>query len=524
MLDNTSLAGTTLERSHDDAERLAAELVADLQQRWNGSLLTLDGPNRAVKAAASLAPRVADAVWPLLDEIEPSKRAAVREHARAVVGALLPSTELIVGADEEGVADLAAMAVQSCVEPDYFEDMEIRVGYGGAPLDSPNVRTAAYIVAPKQILTRLARLRAHAETFAALDRLPKEFPAAKTAKLRGAVYGGATLSDQQTDLLAAVERSVEAAGPNVRQPADVPFPRALPRVVVYSAHEFLAQINGDGPQLRACAQETLRFLEAYVAETCPPEIAARFRFDDDLPVAGDPVLARQLDYWADAVAANSDPAAIEAREKIARLGAKHAGDEHLGLQYAVAHAAYSADAVDVPGVPILRQSPALPAGVVMIGGPPEKLFWKVRQVVRQSVSARDGVTHLRQQSLTADTEETRSAAQRLLAAYESYEPPATPARRAQLISRVGEIPVYSGELAGREPSLRDAAREGFDPEAALAIDGVRTSVREDLVVLFQDLLGREPQSVRAVAKGKQPLASPERMAEVAARLRRIANS
>jgi hypothetical protein len=518
-------AGTALERPHNAASRFADDVLTGLQERWKGSLLSADGPNTSLASASSAAERIAASVRPILDELPSAQRNNVLEHARAVLGCFLPSTDLIVNIDEQGLADLAAMAVESCVDRDSLDDLEIRVGYGAAPLESPNLRTAAYIVAPKQILLRLARLRSHAETFAAIRDSGETFPAGKIAKLRKAVYGGAALSEQQASLLQSIQQHVAAAGGETRESANVPFPRSLPRVVVYSAHEFVARMNGDGEKIRTCAEETQRFLAAYVKETCPPEIATRFAFDDDFPAAADPVVARQLDYWADAVSANPDPVAAELREKIARLGTKHAGDGAAGLRYAVAHAAYSSDDVGVPSVSILRQAPAQPTKLIMIGGPPEKLFWRVRQVVRQSVNVDGGIAHLQQQVLRLTTEETRAAAQALLSRYQSYVPPTRPPQRVQLISRVGEIPVYSGEFAGREPTCRDAAGEGFDPTAALAIENVRTSVREDLVVLMQDVLGEGVRNVRSIARGGQPLTErPDNWQDAAALLRRIANA
>ena len=496
--------------------------MGDLRGEWKGSLLTLERPNQPIDSADDLAARIAAAVRPLFDEVEPMRHARVSQHALAVIRSFLPSNELVVNIDESGLADLAAIAVQSCLQPDYLDDLEIRVGYGGAPLASPNLRTAAYIVAPKQILTRLARVRSQAETFTMLDQISHPFPPAKVAKLRTAVYAGATLSEQQAALLAEIQQSIKTADPDAMDRLDVSFPSSLPRVVVYSAHEFLTQINGDGPKIHACATETLRFLAAYIAETCPPRIAARFTFDDDLPAATDPVLARQLDCWTDAVAASGNPMAGKVREKIARLGAKHAGNERAGLRYAVAHAAYSADDVEAPSVPILRQSAAAPAKLVMIGGPPEKLFWKIRQVVRQSVRVDAGIDHLKRQAIELPSDELRAAARTLLSQYESYSPPAVPLQRAQLISSVGEIPVYSAEFAGHEPSLRDAAAETFDPAAMLAIDGVRTSIKEDLVVLLQDILGGDIRDVRSIAKGSRLLTDePEKLREAAATLRRI---
>jgi hypothetical protein len=515
--------GTALERPCDSADAFAADVIDDLQRNWKGSLLTLERPNQELRSTSGLAERIAAAVQPLLDGVDARGRDRVCQHARAVIRCFLPSTELVASVDEEGLADLAAMSVASCLELDYFDDLEIRVGYGGAPLESPNLRTASYLVAPKQILLRLAQMRSRTETFAALEHVSHRFPAAKVSRLRAAVYSGMRLSEQQSALLAEVEDYVRSSLECPQEQLAVPFPKSLPRVIVYSAHEFLARINGDGHQIRACASQTMQFLAAYVAETCPPSIAARFTFDDDLPVATDPLLNYQLDLWTDLVERSAT--AVEVREKIARLSLKHSGDERAGLRYAVAHAAYAADPVEGPIVPILQKSSAMPDKLIMIGGPPEKLFWRLRHVVKQAATMEAGIAELRRQVVELPTAELRSAAQALLTRYQTHVPPTRSRRRAQLISRVGEVPVYSAEYAGREPNLRDAAAESFHATAALNIEGVRTAVREDLAILFQDVLGTDVRDSRAVAKGVQFLpADARQLQELNATLRRLASA
>jgi len=186
----------------------------------------------------------------------------------------------------------------------------------------------------------------------------------------------------------------------------------------------------------------------------------------------------------------------------------------------VAHSAYSADTISAPPVPILRQHEAQPPKVIMIGGPPEKLFWKIRQVVRNTVCLSDGAAFFRQQALAATSAEQRQAIETLLRMYETVD--VTPGLRVQLLSRVGEIPVYSAECHPHEPSCQEVAEKGLTVDQIVTLENIRTSVKEDLVVLLQDISHLEIHDVRAVAKGKS--SSPDIYQRGSQRLQEIAEA
>lgn len=466
----------------------------------------MDRPNLPLQNAHGIETRLAAAAAPLLADVNASQARTITEHARAVLACFLPTKELITNIDEQGLCSLAAMCVSACIDPEYLDDLEIRVGYGGAPLESPNVRVASYLVAPKTILRELQTCRRNAEMFHILEQIGHCYPQSKVAKVKAAVMSQRPLSDQQQVLYGEIGDTVQSLPEYVDLSRTTPFPKYLPRVVVYSAHEFLGRVNGQVEQVRQCAETTQEVLRRYIDTTCPPEIAKRFEFDSDFCPEEDSLLNRQLDYWADAVARSPDAAAVDVRDKIARLGTKHGGDAESGLQYAVAHVAYSSDDIDGPAVSILRKTEAMPAKLMMIGGPPEKLFWKVRQTVCKEVSREAGIEHLRNQALTLRSEAIRTAAKQLMHKYEAFSPPEESRRRVQLISRVGEIPVYSAELSPYEPSCREAHEQGIQVEDIVELENIRTSVKEDLIVLLQDILKLDIADVRNIAKGKQSLA------------------
>ncbi len=499
--------------SDDDASQFAESLFRGLQQEWQGSLLTVERPNLPLKEATSVAQRIATAVRPYFAETE--QRRSLGEHACAVVRSFLSTKELVTGIDEQGLVDLVEMALAACRDPNYFEDLELRIGYGGTTQDSPNVRTAAYLVAPKQILSSLQQNGRWIEIFSCAAKGTHGPDLRKITKLKAAVLSGRTLSPSQQEKLRDLE--AYAASRPLGSSEEMLYPKALPRVVVYSAARFLGDANGDAELFARNAEQTQTFLREYIDRTSTPEVADRFFFDDDQHSEITPLLIEQIHYWAHAVEHSVSPAAIDVREKIARLSSKHAGDSQTGLRYAVAHAAYSADDVATPALPILRQHGARPEKVIMIGGSPEKLFWKVRQVVR-SVANTDAGKEYFQSCLEAEPSETiRMSVYRLLAMYRFQEAPIQ-VKRAQLISRVGEIPVYSGECAEIEPSCDQVAKEGLCIESVVALQGIRTSVKEDLISLLQDAGGVEIADVRKIAKGNKVIGEPNAYAVAGQRI------
>jgi len=484
--------------SEASAIKFAENLIRDLQQEWRGALLTLERPNLPLKEAENLTQRISATVQPHFSETEPRQRQLLQDHARAVVRCFLSTKELVTGVDERGLVDLAKMSVASCCDSNYFEDLELRVGFGGAALDSPNVRSAAYLVAPKQILLQLARTRHWIEVFHKVISASEPRDRKKLAKLKNTVLAGKEISGEKQEQL----RDLEAMAANllIGDGEKLFYPEQLPRVVVYSAGRFLGATNGQSDQLLHNAEQTQAFLRAYIDRTCPPNVAGRFSFDDDRATETTPLLMEQVNYWAEAVEQAESPEALDVQAKIARLSSKHAGNAKAGLRYAVAHAAYSADDVPTPPVPILRHHAAQPTKVIMIGGPPEKLFWKVRQVVCETANTSEGAEFLRQQALDATCSEQRQVIKALLRMYETAD--VSPVLRTQLLSRVGEIPVYSAECHPHDPSCREVAETGLSLKQVVTIDKVRTSVKEDLVVLLQDISRLDIKNVRALAKGK----------------------
>ena len=150
---------------------------------------------------------------------------------------------------------------------------------------------------------------------------------------------------------------------------------------------------------------------------------------------------------------------------------------------------------------MLRDAPAKPRKLIMLGGEPEKVFWRLRQAVCREATPEGSIEYFRKRmeeiGVLADDS---GYPQALRHVEEGQRQEEDDMRRVQLISKVGEIPVYSGEMEGMEPSTQEIFSMSF--EDLMQRNMGRTSVKEDLFHLIAELENVPSAAVRGLAKGK----------------------
>lgn len=500
--ENTLVSDT--DRIAKEANGFASGLPQFLSQSWQGTLFSLERNSMKLTESTNLQESLLKAAEKELGGVPPEKLRIVIDQAKAVMMCFLQSKEVVMNVDDSGLADLARMAIASCKDPEYFEDAEIRIGFGAAPLESPNARVPAYTIAAKKILESLDQGRERAELLAQLDEISSKFPANKYNKLRNNILFSRPLSEEQMQLLATMQGALESLDPQVRQNAvdATRFPNRLPRVVLYSAHNFVGKTNGERDAVQNSAEVNMRYIQTFIEDACDPKIAERFLYDEDQEVEEASVLNRVIEYYAYAFRQATGEQTVQARDKVLSFGRKHAEDNEDGsLQYGVSHALYSADATRLPGVSILKKAPAKPQKVIMIGGEPEKVFWKVRQAVCREATPEESITYFRRRMEEIGVLAEESGYPDALSHVETGMSEEEEMLRVQLISKVGNIPVYSGEMAGEEPSIRTITSLSLNDLLQQKMG--RTSVKEDLLYLIAELGGAPFDAVRTLAKGKQ---------------------
>lgn len=525
MNNELAVIGSDTTRIDRETKGFASGIPQFLSQSWQGTLFGTERNSMKPSEAAGLQDAVEAAVRKELSDVHHEQMRLVLDHAKAVMLCFLQSKDVVTTIDQNGLADLTRAAIASCKDTAYLEDMEIRVGFGSAPLEAPNARVPAYVLAAKKILESLAKGRERAELLTRLDMVSPKFPANKYGKLRTNLLFDRPLSEEQAQLLSAMQEMLKTNVPSNESEEAAKltlFPKALPKVVLYSAHNFVGNTNGDAEAVRSCALANMKYLQAYIQEACDPKIAERFRFDEDREVEEASVLGRMIEYYAYTFRIATDERTIQARDKVLGFGKKHAeGNEEGSLRYGVSHALYSGDAVRLPGVPMLRDAPAKPRKLIMIGGEPEKVFWKVRQAVCREATLEGGIGYFRSRMEEIGVLQEGSGYPESLRLVEGQAPEAQEdLLRVQLISKVGEIPVYSGEVAGAEPSLTEIT--SMTLAEIVQKNMGRTSVKEDLLHLIADLGGVSPDVVRDIAKGKPaPPSVAEGMERGLQRLKKI---
>ncbi len=484
----------------------AERLIPSLQQRWQGTLFSMERGSMKLTEAGDLHLMLAARIRTSIEDIPPEQVPAILRNSATVLFAFLQTKDLIANIDQRGLIDLVVMSIESCKDPQYFHDMEIRIGYGAANLPTPNARAASYVVPAKIILTSLRCGRERQELVAIADGAALGELAAPYQKIRGKLIDNLPLTKEQETLVTALAEHVRDFPIDDESASRVAFPQALPRIIVYSAHHFVGQTNnGEAEQMHANAAQNAALVRRYIEESCDPRIAERFSLDADVEVNPASMLARQIEYFTHCLRTTIDPKGQENREKILRMGQKHARDNEEGsLQYAAAHALYSSDDVQVPPVSILQHTPTHPSKLIMIGGEPEKTFWRVRQTVAREASIPKGIEYFRSRLAELGVANSDGYCE-ILTMYErarEVNDQDHNVLRAQLICKIGELPVYAGGY-DNDPSIGQIANE-LSLSDLVALRTARTSMKEDLFHIIADLAGVSSTEAMSLLKAKQP--------------------
>ncbi len=414
-----------VELSPKDVEKWVGEAIRSLEKSWQGVLLTMGEDAKLGSDFAGLRLEMMNAVLPLLRGKDSQKVREALARAQQIMSAFLQTKDVVSHVDRRGLVDMLKLSVESALEPESLKDIEIRIGFGAGPTTLPNARVPSYLLPAKKTLT----------------------------DLRGAL-------------------------------PDAP-PEALPRVVPYSAANFVAAVNTDDGEVRQkAAEENFAFLKAYMLRFAP-ELAAQFHFDEDRPVKPGERIDVLLDIYADALRKANSLGAEQAVEKVKGMGQRNGSTEENALRYAASHALYSADDVAGPSEAILQSSEARPRAVVMMGGKAEKDFWRVRETLRQNVSIPQGIAYLRDRIQSQTGELTSEGHTELLQRFEEcQQQDSSPVQRVQLITRAGEkVPVYNSTQG--DWSIEDVTTRSFD-ELEKSMDG---RLKPDLLAVLCDIAG-----------------------------------
>ena len=425
-------------------------LIKRLANSWRGTLLTMQSNSQDLTApdiASALRPDMASALWPLLDGQDSNIVSSTLTKTEKILSSFLQSKFIVTNIDRDGLVNLTILAVQSCSDLTQLRDLEMRIGFGASSTETPNARVPAYILAAKAILTSLR------------DQV--------------------TASDG-------------------------------PRVVLYSASRFVEAVNGgDREKIARASQRNFDLIRSYLARFAP-ELASSFTFDEDRTVKRGEPLDALIELYARALEDATNPDSCAARDKIIGMGTKYGSTRNNACRYAAAHSIYSADAVPGPSEGILQRSRPRPQNLVMIGGEPEKTFWRVRETVRQGVTIQSGIAYLRECIKQLDCPIDGQGYQELLGRFTACSANSNGEYlRAQLISQAGQMPVY-GMYKG-DWSLRDVAERSFGDLMAAPFD---LRMKRDLLAVLCDIADVPFERAYAVTN-KKPL-DPETYARLTA--------
>ncbi len=231
--------------------------------------------------------------------------------------------------DPAGKAELLKFAILSSLSPEFMSTLQFRIGMGTHHRDHTSLRLPSYIQPVVSFVSKLC-----------------------------ALY-------RQKDMETTLER--------------------LPQVVIYSAANMLKEVNHlDHARATDNAEYFFQILRRYV-ETALPEVARRaFVFRRDVR-ANDPEINKQLTQIAARIlAACPDPTLMA---KIQNTAQRHHSGPLESMKYAVSHAVYSLDPMEMEYTSFLEdeEGPLHPS-VIMVGGKSEVDYWRVRQFVRTSSS------------------------------------------------------------------------------------------------------------------------------------------
>ena len=275
---------------------------------------------------------------------------------------------------------------------------------------------------------------------------------------------------------------------------------SIPSVVLYSASRFVEAVNnGDGEKVARAAQANFDLIRTYIARFAP-ELASSFTFDEDRTVKRGEPLDALIQFYAKALESATDPDSCAAREKVVGMGLKYGSTTENARRYAAAHTIYAADPVPGAAESILQRSQPRPRSLVMIGGEPEKTFWRVRETVKQGVTVQSGIAYFRERIAQLDCPVDGQGNQELLDRFTACSENCNGEYlRAQLISQAGQMPVY-GKYKG-DWSLRDVTERSFDDLMAATFD---LRMKRDLLAVLCDIAGLPLEKAYSVTN-KKPL-------------------
>lgn len=263
-----------------------------------------------------------------------------------------PSTAQAI--DPVGKSELLKFALLSSLSPDFMSTLQFRIGVGTHDLDHTSLRLPAYIHPVVSFVSKLCDLYTQKKTDITLEKLPQ--------------------------------------------------------VVVYSAANMLKQVNHlDHARATDNAEYFFHVFRRYVETMLPAAAHHAFIFRRDIR-ANDPEINRELSAIASRILyARPDPTLLA---KIQNTAHRHHSGPLESMKYAVSHAVYSQDPMNIDYTSFLEdeEGPLHPS-VIMVGGKSEIDYWRVRQFVR--TSSRDHA-------------------------------------RVQVIQKFGEIPPYGGALEDQD--------------------------------------------------------------------------
>jgi hypothetical protein len=276
-------------------------------------------------------------------------------------------------------------------------------------------------------------------------------------------------------------------------------------VILYSASRFVEAVNnGNGEKVARAAQENFNLIREYIARFAP-ELVSSFTFDEDRSVKPGEPLDALIGFYARALESATNPDSCAAVERVVGMGSKYGSTANNARRYAAAHAIYSGDAVAGPVESILQRSQPRPRNLVMIGGEPEKTFWRVRETVKQGVTIQSGITYFRECIEKANCPLNGGSYKELLRRFtECSENSDCEYLRAQLICQAGQMPVY-GMYEG-DWSLRKVAERSFDDLMAAPFD---LRMKRDLIAVLCDIAGLPLDDAYSMTT-KKPLDSATR--------------
>ncbi len=412
-----------------------------LANDWQGSVLTLESDSQDMTKNpffSSLTDDISRALTPVLSRYDTTQLPSIFAAAGRMLRSFLESRSVISAIDRHGLIDLITLLIKSVIQqfPRSLKNIEIRIGFSATPTEVPNARIPAYVLAAKKILSCLKN------------------------------------------------ESV-----------------ALPKIILYSATNFVADVNsGDGDRTLKAADDNFNFISRYLQRFCDPAIASRFSFDEDRRVEKGESLDALVAYYAQTLEQAANPDSVKARDRVIDMGLKYGSTRQNAARYAAAHAVYAADAIPGPSGRILRSSEARPAAVIMIGGLPEKTFWKVRETIRRGVTVANAIQYCRDRFSQISCPVEADGYEKLRSRFEECTSEDGPQySRVQLISEAGQMAVY-GMYRG-DWSIRDVAARSFDELLVAPFD---LRMKRDLLAVLCDI-ANVPQEKAYSMTAKKPL-------------------